>query len=277
MKFKSIFLLFNVVILVSFLFVFAMPFFALGGAFALSFWGSNWPLAAVLLLILAGVDGFFFANLRLFSLLEREDWPALVAYLEDRVLKRGRYSSRLVRLLANTYLVLSDSAAVVALESKAAAAKPVLLDRNAMVFGTARVLSGDHAGAAAFFAEREASGKAEAPEWVRWYRAFALLLGRDFSAAADILSVLAAEAKDPLVIGLAAYFLDDAVRKALPDRAEALHSAAEEGKARVLKGLPSHTAWNKETEKSRTEIHVVVLAKSLDDAGRFLYAPEAKA
>ncbi len=276
MKFKSIFLLFNVVILLSFLFVFAMPFFALGGEFAFSFWASNWPLAAVLLAILAAVDGFFFINLRLFSLLEREDWPALVAYLEERVIGRGRYSSRLVRLLSNTYLVLSDSASVVALEAKVAAAAPALLDKNALVFGTARVLSGDHAGAAAFFADRDGSPKSESPEWVRWYRAFSLLLTRDFSAAAELLVSLVREAKDPLVIGLASYFLEDAVRKALSDREEELRGIAAEGTARVRAGLPSLEKWNRELEKARTEIHVVVLAKSLEDAGRHIYAPEEK-
>lgn len=253
-----------------------MPFFALGGEFAFSFWASNWPLAVILLAILAGVDGFFLANLRLFSLLEREDWPALVSYLEERVIVRGRYSSRLVRLLANTYLVLSDSASVVTLEAKVAAAAPALLEKNALVFGTARVLSGDHAGAAAFFADREGASKSEIPEWVRWYRAFSLLLTRDFSVAADLLVSLVREAKDPLVIGLAAHFLEDALRKALPDREEELRGIAAEGVARVRKGLPVLDKWKRELEKARTEIHVVVLSKSLEDAGRYIYALEEK-
>ncbi|MDL2230060.1 hypothetical protein LJC14_07420, partial [Treponema sp. OttesenSCG-928-L16] len=80
-------------------------------------------------------------NRRLFYLLEREDWPALVQYLEGKVMRGGNYSPRLVKLLANTYLVLSDPRSVMALERKLAAAKPALLDRNALVFGAARILS----------------------------------------------------------------------------------------------------------------------------------------
>ncbi len=271
MKFKSIFILFNLVIIASFVFVFAMPFFALGAEFARTFWLSNWPLALVLVLILGGIDGFFISNQRLFALLEREDWPALVSYLEDRVVKKGRYSSRLVRLLANTYLVLSDSAAVVALEAKVAAAKPALLDKNALVFAVARILANDPAGAASFLAERRKSGKAEAPEWVQWYHAFSLLLNRDFSGAADVLLPLSSIAKDPLVIGLSAFFMGDSIRRALPERKDALSQASDAAGQRVLKGLPTRAAWDKETERARAEIHVVILSKSLEEAARNIY------
>jgi hypothetical protein len=276
LKFKSIFILFNLVIIASFVFVFAMPFFALGPDFARTFWLSNWPLALVLVLILGGIDGFFISNQRLFSLLEREDWPALVSYLEDRVVKKGRYSSRLVRLLANTYLVLSDSAAVVALEAKVAAAKPALLDKNALVFAVARILANDPPGAASFLAERKKSGKVEAPEWVQWYHAFSLLLNRDFSGAADVLLPLASIAKDPLVIGLSASFMGDSISRALPERKDALAQSADAAKQRVLKGLPTRAAWDKETERARSEIHVVILSKSLEEAAKSIYGAAAQ-
>jgi hypothetical protein len=49
----------------------------LGTEFALTFFRTGWPLALVLILILGGLDIFYFTNRRLFFLLEREDWPAL--------------------------------------------------------------------------------------------------------------------------------------------------------------------------------------------------------
>ncbi|MDR2028174.1 MAG: hypothetical protein LBP93_01405, partial [Treponema sp.] len=64
--------------------MFVLSFFILGTGFALTFFRTGWPLALVLVLVLAGLDIFYCINRRLFFLLEREDWPALVQYLEGR-------------------------------------------------------------------------------------------------------------------------------------------------------------------------------------------------
>lgn len=277
MKFKSIFALFNAVVGISFLFVFAMPFLALGVEYAGSFWAANWPLALALVVVLSGIDAFFIANWRLFTLLEREDWPALAHHLEERVVKKGRWSARLVRLLANTYLVLSDAAAVSALEAKAAKAKPILVDKNALVFGVARVLANDPASSVSFFAARRKSKKTESPEWVEWYYAFSLLLSRDFASAADVLLPLSSSAKDALVVALAASFLGDSVSRALPSRAAEFGAAADAARARVLKRLPTRAAWDKEVERARADIHAVVLSKSIEEAAKGLYGIEGTA
>lgn len=271
MKFKSVFLLFNIAVGASFLFVFAMPFMALGGEYALSFWKANWPLASALLAVLAAIDGFFAYNWKLFSLLEREDWPALAHYLENRIIGRGRWNPRLVRLLANTHLVLSDAAAVVELERKAAAAKPKLLDKNALVFGVARVLLNDPAAAASFFAARRAAAGEGVDEWIDWYYGFSLLLDRRFGEAADILLPLADRARDAIVAALCAAFLKGAVARALPERAAECARSAEAAEKRVKARLPTAAAWNKEVENARADIHVVVLGKSIEDAARQLY------
>lgn len=275
MKSSTIFILFNVVVGASFLFLFGLPFLVLGGASALEFWAGNWPPAVALAAVLAGIDGYFLANRRLFSLLEQENWPALTHYLEDRIVTRGRWSAALVRLLANTYLVLADAAAVGRLEAKLAAAKPRWLEREALVFGVARVLSGE--GAAEFFAARLAArggkaAKGAGAEWLDWYYAFALLLRRDFAAAADVLAPLSARAKDALVVGLSAFFLEDSLAKALPARAADLAAAAASARARLTAKLPSRAAWEKEVERGRASIHVVVLNKSLAEAGERFYA-----
>jgi hypothetical protein len=274
LKFKSIFALFNAVVGISFLFVFAMPFFALGFEYAGTFWASNWPLAMALVVVLLAIDGFFIVNWRLFTLLEREDWPALAHHLEERVVKKGQWSSRLVRLLANTYLVLSDASAVAALETKIAAAKPVLIDKNALVFGVARVLANNPEGSVSFFAARRASKKTESPEWIEWYYAFSLLLSRNFEVAADVLLPLSSSAKDAIVVALSASFLGDSVARALPGRSTELGAAAEAARARVLKRLPTQAAWDKEVERARADIHAVVLSKSIDEAAKELYGAE---
>ncbi|WP_304239568.1 hypothetical protein [Gracilinema caldarium] len=273
MKFKSIFILFNIVIILSFCFVFAMPFFALGPEFALKFWTTSWPLGLLLLVILAGFDSFFIINLKIFELLEREDWPALVQYLEDRVIKQHRYSQRLVKLLIHSYLVMSDPQSVINLETLLKKDKPKLLAANSLLFGISHVLKGDHAGAVNLFLEQEKIGGLK-NEWEQWYLCFALLLQKRFTEAADRLIGLAQNGKDSLVCALSALFLWDTIQNAVPEKAEAAKSAAERAKTRIKKALPDLRAWNKELGKAQGEIQVIILGKSLQDAGRFIYEEE---
>jgi len=275
LKFKSIFILFNAVIILSFCFVFAMPFIALGAEFALSFWKTSWPLGLLLLVILTGFDIFFMTNVKLFELLEREDWPALVQYLEDRVLKQHRYTQRLVKLLIHSYLVMSDPQSVIALEATLKKEKPQLLRKNTLLFGLSHVLKGDHAGAATLFLEQE-TNNGLTNEWEQWYLCFALLLQQKFSDAADRLITLAQHGKDSLVCALSALFLQDTIQKAVPEKAEQAKGAAETAKQRIKRTLPDRKAWNKELGKAQGEIHVIILAKSLDDAARYIYEEETQ-
>ncbi|MCA1950513.1 MAG: hypothetical protein LDL24_08060 [Treponema sp.] len=270
MKFKSIFILFNVVIILSFGFVFLMPFFALGAEFALNFWKTSWPLGLLLLIILAVLDGFFLSNSKLFELLEREDWPALVQYLENRVIKQRRYSQRLVKLLIHSYLVMSDSQGVINLESVLKKEKPSLLSGNRLLFGLSHILKGDHEGATELFLEQERT-KGLKNEWERWYLCFALLLQKQFAEASDRLVVLARDGQDSLVCALSALFLWDTIQRALPDKAASAREAAEIAKTRIRKTLPDRNAWNKELKKAQSDIHVIILGKSLEDAARFIY------
>jgi hypothetical protein len=264
-------MLFNIIILVFLCLVFILSFFVLGTQFAFTFFRSGWPLALVLILILGGLDIFYFLTRRLFLLLEREDWPALVQYLEGRVIRDGQYSARLVRLLANTYLVLADSAGVISLENKAAIAKPSLLDDNALIFGTARILGKDIPGAVRFFQAHKSSGKGEAAQWVCWYYGFSLLLDRQFDPAADQFLALANESSDAVLTGLSAFFLDDMLVHLLPDRSAQCAAAAEAGKKRVHKSFPRISGWNKEIARVRTEVYAAILSKYIGDASAWLY------
>lgn len=270
MKFKSIFILFNLVIIISFCFVFAMPFFALGTEFALTFWKSSWPLGLLLLVILASFDTFFMFNFKLFNLLEREDWPALVQYLEERVIKRGHYSQRLVKLLIHSYLVMSDAQSVITLEEKLKKAKPGLVSSNALLFGISHILKGDHSGAVALFLEKEKQGGLK-NEWERWYLCFALLLQQNFSDAADRLIELARETKDPLVCAVSALFLTDTIQKAIPEKSDLAKEASDRAVERIRKGLPDRQAWNRELGKAQGEIHIIILGKSLEDSAKLIY------
>jgi hypothetical protein len=225
----------------------------------------------ILAAIMAGFDVFYLRNRRLYALLEKEDWPALVTYLEDRVIRQGKYTPRLVRLLANTYLVLSDSSAVMSLENKAAMAKPSLVDKNALIFGTARVLGRDFTGAVRFFEARQNSVNSGQRQWVCWYFGFSLFLSRQYDKAAEEFSRLAEVSNDGIITGLSAYFLSTISKKSAPEKLKSLNEDAIHGKERVLKALPTQKNWTKETGRINGEIHIAVLSQHIEAAGKWLY------
>jgi hypothetical protein len=252
-----------------------LPLFFPGPDYMADFRYAFLPLTLVLLLFLLGFNGFYLLNRGLFTLLEREDWPALVDYLERRVIQRGRYSRRLVRLLANSYLVMSDSRGLLNLENKLALAKPALLEENALIFGAARILAGDSAGASGFFRTRLDKEKAKNLQWIRWYYGFSRLLSGNFGEAEAEFKALAASSPDALVTGRSAYVLGVTLPKYSEDRDECLRSAAE-GERRVKKAIRGIAGWNREMARVETDAHAVIIRKYIDQAGARLYGQEEK-
>ena len=271
MKFKSIFILFSITLLLFMAILVLLPLFMLGASFSESFWRTNWPLMAVLAVLYIAFNIFYFTNRRLFLLLEKEDWPALVRYLEDQVIQNGRYKSRLVRLLANSYLVLSDSAAVMSLENKVAIAKPALINSNALVFGTARILGKDISGAVRFFGTKKETVKSGLREWVTWYHGFSLLLNRQYEESSQEFSLLAGHSKDGVITGLSSYFLYRMIAPALPEKEYQLREIAANGKERVRKTLPRPKDWNHDVSRLSMEIHAAAISKYMEETSLWLY------
>ena len=271
LKFKSIFVLLNILMLFFLAVLVLLPHVMLGSSFIPTFWRLNWPIFLLWAVFFVAFNTFYFINRRLFFLLEREDWPALSRYLEERVIQKGNYSPRLVRLLANTYLVLSDSTAVMNLENKVAIAKPALLDTNALVFGTARILGKDISGAVRFFKTRRDKSKGVQKEWVYWYYGFSLLLDSRFEEAGREFFLLAQESTDAVITGLSSYFLIEIIVPYQNEKVEELSEISYNGRKRVRKAMPKLTDWYKEVSRLSSEIHAAAISKYMEEAGRWLY------
>jgi len=228
-----------------------------------------------MVLLLGCVGIFFFLNYRLFSLLEREDWPALAYYLEQKLYVKRKYNARYVRLLASSYFVISDYASVLKLESKAMLVKPSVIDKNALIFGTARVLSGNHTEAALFFKTQLDKGKRKKlklknEQWLRWFYGFSQLLAGANNMVMPEFSSLAVASRDAIIAGLSAYFLNNAIAKNCENSVECL-AAAESGRERVVNGLKNAEGWKKEVDRVSGEIHIAIIRKYIDEAGTWLF------
>ena len=276
LKFKYLIIAFSAIIIIILLAAIFLPYLFTGGQTDLrvNFRYITLPLFAVIVLLLICVSVFFFLNYRLLSLLEREDWPALSCYLEQKIYTKKQYNARYVRLLASSYLVMSDFLSVIKLEGKTALAKPSAVKENVLVFGSARVLSGKYGEAASFFKSYISKRKGREKEWVRWFYGFSHLLGGAFTSAEPEFSSLAVSSKDAIITGLSCYFLFHSVEKYSSKPTEC-RGFAENGRTRVMKSLKDIYGWNAEVSKIGSDIHIAIIKKYIDSAGVWLFDPDA--
>jgi len=260
MKFKVIFLLFNGIIAVSFLFVFLMPLFFLGPDYARVFWLENWYLAAVFIVIIGGLDTYFALNRQLFSLLEAEDWQGLKAYLEYRVFTRKRFTQQHLRILINTYIVLSEPEKIRDLESELNARKSRLVPRLALEFGIPRLLRNDADEMIEYYDRYRKHPKAEHRDWLTWTYSFAVMQKQRSDEARDALLGLCKHTREPLVRLFSLYLLD-AFRETDSELAQRLDEYKAEFRSRYGSGK-----LQREIEKNRANLQVVVLARLVKNA-----------
>jgi len=271
LKFKYLVIAFSIIIVIVVFVTALLPLTLPKAEYVLNFRYITLPLLLLMALLLISMSIFFFINYRLFSLLEREDWPALAYYLEQKIYVKNQYSERNVRLLASSYLVISDFQSVLKLEGKAMLAKPSVVYKNVLIFGAARVLSGYHADASTFFKTHLGKCEKKDKEWVRWFCGFSHLLDGTFTQAEPDFSSLAISSDNMIITGLSAYFLHNSIGKhsATPDKCR---ETAEKGRERVKKSIKTVEKWNKEIDKVRAEIHIAVIKKYVDEAGKWLFS-----
>ena len=270
MKFKYLIIAFSIIIIIVILVIAFMPALIAEPSIAQNFRYISLPLMIFMVLILAGMSLFFFLNYRLLSLLEREDWPALAYYLEQKVYVKGIYSSRYVRILASSYLVISDYQSVLKLESKAHIAKPSVIAGNVLIFGSARILSGKHEDAAVFFKTHFDKCRKSDKLWVRWYYGFSLLLAGDFRSAEAEFSSLCVSSNDTLITGLSSYFLRYSIEKKSLDAEKCRHTSVS-GKERLVKLIKNAAGWKKAADKVQNEVHIAIIRKYLDETVKWLF------
>ena len=281
MKSKYLIIALGLIIIITMLVIIFMPVLTAGltaglttgsaSVFSGDFRFITMPLLIFLGLFLVCICVFFCLNYRLLSLLEREDWPALAYYLEHKIYVKGRFYNRYIRILTSSYFVISDYQSVLKLESKVQLAKPSLISGNVLIFGTARIFSGKYAESAAFFKMQFDKCKPKDKQWVRWFYGFSQLLAGNFNMAESEFASLAVSSSDALITGLSAYFLCSSLEKKSLNPDKCLHTS-DNGRNRVIKSLKTSDGWMKETQKMGTDIHIAIIKKYLDEAGRWLFS-----
>mgnify|MGYP006273931227 CR=1 FL=1 len=271
MKFKVIFVVFNAIILVSFLFIFLIPFFMLGWNYTQVFWAENWTVALVFVAVMAGLNGYFAFNWKLFTLLEREDWYALIDYIEDRLYTRKRFGKQHIRVLVNTYVITSQPDKISRLEQFLRENKPALVPRFALHLGIPHLLQNDAEDMKAYYGEMREHPKCADREWIEWAYAFSLMLARESDDAKSVLLSLLERTKNDVLVLLTLYLLD-----AFTVSDTQVNNIVLERK-RAFQSKYTQDEWKKEVEKNRGNLQVVVLSKLVRDASAWVFADGTQA
>ncbi len=265
MKFKVVFAAFNVIILLSFLFVFLLPFFFLGWQYTQVFWAENWYLAAVFLVIIVVLNLYFARNWKLFGLLEAENWHGLVEHLEGEVFERKRIRAQHVRLLVNAYVVVSQPAKIGQLEEFLRSELPKLIREFGVELGIPHLLSNDAQVITAYFGKLADDPKAKNRAWLRWGYAFGLMLKQEYDEAKHSLLELLGDSGDTVLQVLTAYMLDS-----YRPRDEEVARRVQEALNRLRNSLNARR-WQKHLERSRANLMVLVMGKLLQDASAWAF------
>jgi hypothetical protein len=271
MKFKTIYILFNAVILLSFGFIFLMPLLLLGSDYFALFVSKNWIAGALFLLTLIIINGYFLWNWKLFRLLESEDWRGLIRLLEQRVFQKGRCHKSTIKMLINAYVVTSSVDKISALESYLREKKPALLRTYALQFGIPYLLKMKDEPKAAESYFGRAAERADAPhrDWLRWSYASSLLLERQFDAAKVTLLELLDSKLDPVLELLALHGLSffTGVDPQLAERVQ--------NERRRLARRFTSEQWDKRIEANSRHIQIVLFNGIIRDAKRWLFEQSA--
>ncbi|RKX81332.1 MAG: hypothetical protein DRP57_12005 [Spirochaetes bacterium] len=260
MKFKTIFFLFNIVLIIAFLFVLLMPILLIGQNYFSLFISKDWYVLVLFFLCIAGVNIYFILNWKLFRLLETEDWQMLSRYLEEQVYKKKRIRKIYVKMLLNVYFLNSEMDKINKLEEYLKNEKPQYLLYFSVEFGIPYLINSDAVSSESYFGKLLASRKTANVEWIRWNYAFALMQKKEFEAAKAELLKLYGESTNPLIFLLTLYLLDSFAKMDI-----GVKSKVDEGikKLRNMYGLKK---IDKELESNSDNIEVVILSQIIREA-----------
>jgi len=193
LKFKTIFVVFNTIIVVSFLFIFFMPALVLGVEYATIFWQESWYLVVLFVLVLGILDAYFLFQWKLFVLLENEDWGGLKMFVRRKLFDKNRFSQQNVHLYVNACLMSNDLEGIDALSTHMKTVNFSAALKHAPQLGVPVLLRHDGKEIFDWFgefwksAEENRTTKISIDPWIGWDYAFGLLLLNKHEEARGVL------------------------------------------------------------------------------------------
>lgn len=265
MNFKAIFLLFNIIILLSFAFIIILPFILLDAEYTRMFWSSNWYLAAVFFAFFAGINVYFLRFWKVYQLLEQEDWANLQAYLKAEIFERQRFRSQYLRLYIHNAVVRSKPAEILELKQLLKEKNSRMYARFGLLLGLPYILENNHAEMEKFYSGLRGRVTGNDAVWIEWLYVFSVFLQHRLEETRPLLEKIISRRRDYLLRAMALYMYDAAAYR----DSESLDFLATE-KAR-LKAVDSRKLMSI-LEKEKENVVVLILDQFIRDALNALYA-----
>jgi len=211
------------------------------------------------------INSYFLSNWKLFNLLEAENWPRLIEFLEEEIFTRNRVRGSYIKMLINAYLLSSAIEKIASLEARVAEKKPFLINRYAIHFGIPYLLKRPPGEAENYFGRLITAPKVHGRAWAEWNYAFSLMQQHKFSEAKEILMALAERKKDHLLLLLTLYLLDSFSKN------DAAVAPGVSAGCEYLKKRYTQKKFKKKLESSHKNIEVMLLSRIFNDALDWLF------
>ncbi len=265
MKFKVIFIIFNIVIIAAFFLIFLSPLFVMGLSGFLMLLGQNYIIAVVFCLFLIAFNVFFIKNWRYYSYLENEDWSALVSYLENSVYRRRSGRVGFIRTLLNAYIVTSNMNGISRLQKHFIEKKTAVIERFSLQFAIPYLLSSKPAEGEAFFASLVNQPGTHHRDWMRWNLAFCLLQQNKIEPAKQELVALLDHQSD-FVLNLLVLYLLEPYSKKDPEISEKVSRELVTWRSKMTRHR-----WETLFEDAKKNIEVLMLSRIIGDASAWFF------
>ncbi len=184
--------------------------------------------------------------------------------LEEAVFEKKKFKNQYIRILINAYLVKSDIEGIRKLEQHLREHSPKKLTSHAVPLGIPYLLKNDPEEMEMYFGGLRKSVKGPDKYWMDWNYAFTLLMKQEKEDAKVLLQEIHGKVKEPVLKLLTVYLLDafssvdGEVKKKVVDR---IHE---------IRKRFSPSEWEREVEKSKNNVEVVILSKLIDEAGSWM-------
>lgn len=293
MKFKTVFVIFNSVLVLCFSFIFFLPFIAIGSDYVTRFLTQNLITGLLFITTLVVINVYFLKNWTLFTLMERQEWPKVVDYLENKIYIVESLKPLYIRTLINTYFVTSNAAGIHKLEQFLQTKKNQLVARFAMQFGISYLLTKDPKESEEYFNRMRTLRRVRKKDWIIWSHSLSLIQNEKYSEARSELLILLDNKLNPLLRLITLYLLNSLSRNAGAEsegghengfaEAHVEQSAGRfaerfaercDDEIRSLRNRYTREYWDREIEKASGDMEVVALSKLIGDAISWLFEDE---
>lgn len=266
MKFKVIFIIFNVIITLSFLLIFLMPIFLMGFNFFSLLLPQNYIIAAIFILFLILFNTYFLLNWRLFEYFEKEDWNGLKTYLEGIIFSKNKINTKRIKILINAYIMTSNLEGIIKLEKCLMEKQPNKIKDFAIQFSIPYLLSQTPEQAENFFNYLLSLPNLKQKNWIQWNKAFCLMQqNKTENVKNELISLL--DTKNDFILKLLTLYLLDSYSNNDKNIKDKIKKTVNQYLRQIDK-----KKWQKILNKAKNNIEVVILSKVINDASEWFFA-----